>query len=118
MVDFNDIADVLDSVATYVDEIEHEKQASETEARETRVSKIAENYEVATGEEVPSRIKQKLAGLDQDALDTLLKVAQNNNVETVTSLGGPGGATDHTRATTVKEAASQAEDRFLGWIME
>lgn len=118
MVNYNDIADVLESVANYVDEIEYEKQASETEARESRINKIAENYESATGEEVPAQIKSKLAGLDQDTLDHLLKVAQNNSDDTVTSLGGPSESTNRSAPTTVKEAAAHAEERFLGWILD
>ena len=118
MINYNDIADVLESVAAYVDEIEYEKRASENSEREKRISKIAERYESATGEEVPENIKSKLASLDRDTLDHLLKVAQNNSDEAVTSLGGPGGTIDRPAPATIKEAAAQAEDRFLSWIIE
>lgn len=118
-MDYTDIADVLDSVASYVDGLESEKQAAETEARSSRIDKIAARYETATGEDVPEGIKTKLAGLDPDTLDTLLKVANNNNEDDVTSLGGPGIiSTDNRSPTSVKEAADQAEDRFLSWIIE
>ena len=116
-MDYKDIADVLDSVASYVDDLEHEKEAAEKEARDSRVGKIAARYEASTGEDVPASIKEKLAGLDQETLDHLLKVANNNN-EDVTSLGGPGSMNDHRTSMTVKEAAVQADDRFLDWIME
>ena len=98
-MDYNEIADVLDSVAVYVDGLEHEKQATQQEARDTRVSKIAERYETATGEDVPENIKSKLAGLDPDVLDHLLKVA-NNSTDDVTSLGGPGSIPSHRPAPT------------------
>jgi len=114
-MDYKDIADVLDSVALYVDGLEAEKQASEKEARSSRIAKIAAQYEAATGQDVPDSLRQKLGGLDPETLDHLLKVAKNN--DDVASLGGPSEITEHEAPRSVKEAAAQAEDRFLDWII-
>lgn len=117
MSTFSKIADVLESVAAYVDSIEHQKLASERQAREERVSKLAERYEASTGESAPSELKEKLAALDTSALDHLLKVAKNNS-DSPESLGGPADIDDGEPAPrTVKEAAAQADNSFLNWIL-
>jgi hypothetical protein len=113
---YDDVADVLDAVAGYIDGIEFEKQAAEQTAREARISKIASQYEASTGEGVPTSIRSKLAGLDVETLDHLLKVANNNN-DSPATLGGPSEISDSPTPRTIKEAASNAEDRLLAWIM-
>ncbi len=116
MSNYQDVADVLDSVATYIDEIEANKTASLKEARDTRVSKIADNYSAATGEALTEDLRNKLAQLDPNVLDHLLKVAKNNSNGNPESLGGPADIPDRLAPATVKEAAVQADDRFLNWI--
>jgi len=112
-----DVADVLDAVAGYIDNIEFQKHATETAAREERIHKLASKYQTSTGESIPSNMKDKLAGLDIDTLDHLLKVANNNTSDSPTTLGGPSEISDSPGPRTVKEAASHADDRFLSWIV-
>lgn len=115
-INFGDVANVLDAVANYVDGIEHEKTAAVTAARCQRIEKIAANYETATGESIPTETKDKLASVELDVLDHLLKVA-NNTGDSPDSLGGPADLSNSKQPTTVKEAADQAEDKFLNWIV-
>lgn len=115
-MDNEKIAELLDLVAVYVDENEHQKEAAEKSARESRINRLAESYEATTGETIPQELTNKLANLDQDALDHLLKIA-NNKSESPTSLGGPSQNDDNPMPRTVKEAAARAEDSFLNWII-
>jgi len=116
MASYKEIADVLDSVARYVDDIENEKTASLTEAKGIRLAKLAESYELATGSKLDQGLQHKLSSLDPDVLDHLLKVAHNNSNGNPESLGGPADITD-AQPHTIKEAAAQADDRFLNWIV-
>lgn len=116
MANYNDIADVLESVASYIDEIETQKTASLKEAKDVRINKIADSYVAATGEDFNEDLRNKLAQLDPNVLDHLLKVAKNNSNGNPESLGGPADIPDRLAPATVKEAAVQADDRFLNWI--
>jgi len=115
-VSYEKIADILDSVAVYVDDIEHTKTSAEKTARDTRITTFASRYEASTGENLPDSLRNKLAGLDQEALDQLLKVA-NNTGDSPESLGGPAETSDNPPPRTVKEAAAQADNKFLDWII-
>jgi len=110
------IADLLDAVAEYVDDVESQKTAAEQSARNERVEKLAQNYSVSTGEALPNEFKLKLASLDPTTLDHLLKVAKNNT-ESPDALGKPADADDTPAPRTVKEAAENAEKRFLDFLI-
>lgn len=118
MPTYADIANVLETVARYIDDIETEKTAALTAAKSQRVNKLAQSYEAATGEKFDTNLQGKLASLDPEVLDHLLKVAHNNRNGNTESLGGPADVTDAPAPRTIKEAADQAEDRFLNWILE
>jgi hypothetical protein len=117
MASYEQIADVLESVAKYIDDVESQKTAALTEAKTQRLSKFAEGYEAATGEKFDANLQDKLASLDPEVLDHLLKVAHNNRNGNPESLGGPADISDTPTSRTVKEAAVHAEDRFLTWIL-
>jgi hypothetical protein len=110
------LASVLEAVADYIDETESSKLAEDRAARDARISKLAENYEASTGEILPDALKSKLAALDPNSLDHLLKVAKNNN-ESPVALGRPADLSDSPAPRTVKEAADHSEKRFLDWIV-
>lgn len=115
MMTLDKVAELLDLVADYVDETEHKKQAAVQSERETRISKIAESYTNTTGESIPDHLRDKLAGLDTEALDHLLKIANNKN-EAPATLGGPS-EDDATAPLTTKQAATDADARLLSWII-
>lgn len=115
-ISYKEVANVLDAVADYVDDIEFAKSAAEKAAKDERINKFASKYETSTGETLPAPLKDKLASLDPETLDHLLKVAKNSE-DSPEALGEPS---DHGSAVvprTVKEAAAQAEDNFLSWIV-
>lgn len=115
-MDNQKLAELLDLVAVYVDENESRREAMEKQARDSRISRISESYEASTGEPLPDPLRAKLAGLDQEALDHLLKIANNKN-ESPPSLGGPAQIDDSPNPRTTKEAAALADDNFLKWII-
>lgn len=114
-ITYSKVAEVLEAVANYVDEIEATKLATETAEKNKRLDKLAEKYESATGEAIPEITRNKFANLDLDALDHLIKVAQNNS-GTPEALGRPTDVSDSV-PRTIKEAATQANDNFLDWIL-
>ena len=110
------LADVLDSVADFINVNEQTKLAAEQSVRSERISKLATRYESSTGEALPESVRAKLAGLDTSALDHLLKVAKNTE-ESPDALGNPADIEDSPAPKTVKEAAAHADERFLNWII-
>jgi len=110
------LSSLLSTVADYVDQVEHDKMSAEKIARDQRITRLSDTYERATGEALPSTMSAKLASMDIDALDYILKVARTNADEAPASLGGPVDLGPRT-PTTTKEAASYAEDNFLSWII-
>lgn len=115
-LDTNKLAELLEGVATYVDAIESERTAKTASERTARIEKLATGYETATGESLPETVREKLATVDVDALEHLLKIA-NNSDDSPYSLGGSADRNDNPPPRTVKEAAEQAEDRFMNWIL-
>lgn len=110
------IADVLDALADYVDSVEAEKTAKVTAEREAKIADIGEKYASATGEEIPDNILKGLINADVDVLSAIEKVASSKHNDT--SLGAPGEPRDFSaEPETRKEAAEQAEDQFLNWII-
>jgi hypothetical protein len=100
-----------------VDDIEYQKQAAVAEAKNARIAKLASKYEASTGQPIEDKVKAKLASLDQETLDQLLKVANNNSNGHLESLGGPGDIADDSEPLTKKEAATKADDSFLNWVL-
>jgi hypothetical protein len=113
---YTDVADVLDAVADYIDGIETQKKTAEAAAKGERISKLAARFETSTGESIPASMKEKLASLDTDTLDQLLKVAKNTG-DSPAALGSPADREDAPVAPrNTKEASAHADDRFLSWL--
>ncbi len=110
------LAEVFDALADYVEEIELQKHAAVQSERNSRIDKIAASYEHSTGEAFPETMRKKLAALDADALDHLMRTSKHAD-ESPESMGGPAEISAGSQPTTVKEAAAQAEDQFLAWIV-
>lgn len=110
------LAEVIDALADYIEDIELKKFAAEKSERTVRVDKIAQRYEQTTGESLPEALRTKLSQVDPEVLDHWVRTAQHAGEEP-DSLGQPGEAHDSAPPRTVKEAASQAEDSFLSWIV-
>ena len=110
------LAEVIDALADYVEDVELKKFAAEKSERTVRVDKIAQRYEQTTGESLPEPLRMKLSQVDPEILDHWMRTAQHTGEEP-DSLGQPGEVHDKAQPRTVKEAASQAEDSFLSWIV-
>lgn len=118
MIDYNKVAELLEAVASYVDDVEYQKTAKEREARGQKVEQLVSRYTDKTGE-TSDKFREKLSGLDDETLNEVLKLAVLVDGDgSLDSLGGPADTVDTSlQPLTVKEAAEQAEDRFLNWIM-
>jgi hypothetical protein len=115
MLNLEKVAKVLDAAADHLDAIEAEKMSSARAERQERIDALAAKYADATGEEMPDSIRQKLAASDTDVVELVNSMIEKQ-AGAVEALGGPSSLNDDSTPTTVKEAADQAEDRFLSWI--
>lgn len=111
------VAAVLDAAAQYVDCVEREKLAAVASERQGRVDKVASAHAAALGEEIPDEIRQKLAAADPALLNYVEGVLAKN-AGVVDALGAPASPADgDDQPTTTKEAADQADKRFLSWLV-
>lgn len=115
MLDLVKVANVLDAAAEHLDAIESEKVSSAHAERQARIDTLAAKYAEATGEELPDSIRKKLASSDKDVVELVNSMIEKQ-AGAVEALGGPSSRGDGAAPTTVKEAAEQAEERFLYWI--
>jgi len=115
MLNLEKVANVLDAAADHLDAIEAEKVSSAQAIRQERVDELASKYADATGEEMPDSIRAKLANSDKDVVELVTSMLEKQAGE-LEALGGPSSLNDNSASTTVKEAADQAEDRFVAWI--
>lgn len=115
-MDMQKVANLLDATATYLDEVESEKQATVRSARENLIADIGEKYAEATGEDISDDVLRKLANADVDLLSVLEKVADVSS-DKVAELGAPSDRRDLNAPTNKKEAAAAADDRFLDFVL-
>lgn len=116
MANLTKIAAVLDAMADYVDANERAKTSAVETARSARINKIASAHVNVYGEEMPDDVRQKLAKSDDAALDYIEDslVKQSGAVE---SLGSGISQTETTIPTTTKQAAADAGEAFVNWII-
>ncbi|SRR5579885_2465841 len=115
MSDLARVADVLDATADYLDALEREKTSSARATRQAQIDTLANKYAESTGEEMPESIRKKLAESDQDVVG-LVQGMIEKQAGVVEQLGGPSSRSDAPEARTVKEAAEEADKRFLEWV--
>jgi hypothetical protein len=109
------IADVLEKAATYVEAIESTKADAVAHDRQKLASILNERYEEATGESLDDEALHKLAGADLDVLAAFDKLAESHS--SVSDLGGPSDRHDRSASLTVKEASDKADEDFLNFIV-
>jgi hypothetical protein len=117
VADLNKVAAVLEAAADYYEQNEREKTSATEAVRTSRLDKIATMHVATHGEELPDLVRQKLAKTDDAALDIVEELLAKQ-AGTVTPLGA--GATPDTdnQPKSVKEAADQADQRFVDWILK
>jgi ATPase subunit of ABC transporter with duplicated ATPase domains len=105
-------ANVLDTLADYVDATEGARFREKQAALDARVTDFAARYQETTGEDLPASARSKLASLDLEALEHVLKIA-NVSGGSPESLGTP----DQADAMKTASETGSASDRFTSWIM-
>ncbi len=115
MLNLEKVANVLDAAADHLDAIEAEKLSSATAERQERIDTLAVKYADATGEEMPASIRAKLANSDKDVVELVNSMLEKQAGE-VEALGGPSSLSDNSASLTIKEAADQADERFVTWV--
>jgi hypothetical protein len=114
-VELSKVASVLEAAADHLEAIETEKLSSQRAEAQTRVDQLAQKYAEATGEEMPESIRRKLGESDAEVFGLLQQVV-DKHASHVEALGGPSAQDDEHVPKTVKEAAEDAERRFLEWV--
>ena len=114
-IDLVKVAAVLDAVADHLDAIESEKVSSLRAQQEGRLDDLAKKYAEAMGEEMPEALRRKLANSDGDVLGLVTSVVAKHASQ-LDALGSPSDRSDDRTPLTVKEAAEDADRRFLEWI--
>ena len=109
--DLNQLADVLEKTAAYIEATEAQKIAVDTEKRTKAANILAEQLTDVTGEHFDKEMVSKLAGLDTDVADVLSKLAGSGSVD---SLGGP--KEENTIKTASNAGVSPAEQRFMEYL--
>lgn len=109
------VADVLEKVASYIDEREGEKIAAEKTALDNTLRTVSERYTAVTGEQLSAEELNKLAA-DATALTTVQKMLDKTG-GAVESLGRPSRTAVAARIPVGKEEArKQAFDRFASFL--
>lgn len=110
------IADVLEKTAAYVEAIESTKAEAVANDRQKLASLLKDRYEEATGEPLEEEALQKLASTDLDVLAAFDKLAESRS-NSVSDLGGPADRQDRSTPLTTKEAADRADEDFLNFLI-
>lgn len=114
-VDLIKAAAVLEAAAAHLEAVEAEKHAAAGAERQSTIDKLASKYSEATGDEMPDSIRQKLAASDSDVVKLMQSLIEKQAGQ-VEALGGSASIDDDRAPMTKKEAAEDAEKRFLNWI--
>jgi hypothetical protein len=110
-IDYQKLATALETVADYVDATEGRRLRDKHAALQTRIASFAERYEESTGEAMPASLHNKLASLDEDALEHVLRISKTAG-GSPESLGDPD-----TTETKTAGAEEDHVDRFTRWIL-
>jgi hypothetical protein len=108
--DYDQVADVLEKTADYIEAVESSKIAAETEKRTKAAAALADQLTDVTGEHFDQEMVSKLAGLEPEVANVLSKLAGTGLVD---SLGEPK---ETTKVKTASDGVSPAAQRFDEWL--
>lgn len=111
---YEEIADLLEKVANYIDANEAEKQATVVKERKNIIDVMCNKFAEATGEEVSPELRQKLASTDESIISVFEKLASSASPE---ELGAPSDRPGNSAPANAKEASVAADDRFVDWVL-
>jgi hypothetical protein len=107
----NQIADILEKMAAYVEAVELEKRAAIKTERGHMMSVVREKLSAASGEAIDEKLISKLSDADPEVFAAIEKLASAKNDE----LGGPSSRPANGTPTNKDEAVKVAGDRLIGW---
>lgn len=114
-MNFEQIADVLEKTAAYLDALEATREETVANDREKLASILKDRFEEVTGDSLDDDAFRKLAQADLDVLSAFDKLVENHTASS--DLGGPSDRRDHSATLTVKEAAEKADEDFLNFLL-
>jgi len=109
---FAQLADAFDAMAEYIDQSEGERLREKQAAVHSRIDSFAERYLDSTGEELPPELRSKLASLDEEVLESVLKTTKTAG-GSPDSLGGPADNAPNLKTASEDEDADARMLRFL-----
>jgi len=117
-------ADVLEKLAERLDSEEAAQQKVAQDERMKLVTALGEKYASATGEELSSKVLEKIASSNADVLDTFTKLIDRGpKPENPDDMGDAHDPREDNRAygasktAMTKESAEEADRQFLDWVM-
>lgn len=117
-------ADVLEKLAERLDSEEVARQKVAQDERLKLATRLGEKYTAATGEDLSPEVLEKIASSNADVLDTFTRLVdrgpRSENPDDMGDAHDPREdnlAYGTSKTAMTKEAADQADDRFLDWVM-
>ena len=105
----NQVADILEKAAAYIDSMEAEKQSAQHAAATQIANKLASRVEETIGEPIGDDLVEKLSGTDEDVQRIIQKLAGGEDVE---SMGG----VEQEKTAGVTSGMGSAEQGFISWL--
>ncbi len=110
-----ELADVLEKTAVYLDAMEHEKAEEIRQNREKLAEILKDQYEDITGDTISDGVLKKIADSDVDVLSAIERLT--TKTASAEDLGAPADRSDNSSPATPKEAAAAADEHFETWAM-
>lgn len=111
---YDQIAQVLEKAAAYIETVEQNKEAQIREERTKVAKELAEKIAEATGESLDEDTIHKLAAADKDVLQTLDKLASDTAAD---EWGQPATQKSPNAPVSGKEAVAAADESFLNFLL-
>lgn len=122
-----EVATVLEKVAEHLDQEQYRQQEVVQTQRQQMAQSLNEKYAAITGEELPTEVVERIASSDANILRAFEKLTEKTAAVATPSDEPPEtmgeSANIDTRSSQsprerVKQAAHEADDQFLNWVME
>lgn len=120
------VATVLEKVAEHLDQDEYRQQETVQTQRRQMAQTLNEKYAAVTGEELPSDVLDRIASSDANIIRAFERLTEKTAAATVSdeepeTMGESANIDNRTAlpaSERTKQAAVEADDRFLNWVME
>lgn len=120
------VATVLEKVAEHLDHEEYRQQETAQTKRRQMAQTLSEKYAAVTGEELSSDVVDRIASSDVNILRAFERLTEKTAAaplsdEEPEKMGESANIDNRAalpQSERTKQAAADAEDRFLNWVME